>query len=53
MAGEPRLGCTRDELDTPALCVDLDVMQGNIQRMAELCRQHGIDWRPHSRAQIS
>jgi D-serine deaminase-like pyridoxal phosphate-dependent protein len=27
----PLLGCTKDDLDTPALCVDLDVMDDNIR----------------------
>src|SRR5687767_552796 len=49
----PAIGCTIDELDTPALCIDLDVMESNIKRMASLCRQHGISWRPHSKAHKS
>lgn len=34
-------------LDTPALLVDLDVLDGNIARIADTCRAHGINWRPH------
>lgn len=43
----PALGCTKDDLDTPALCVDLDVMDDNIRRMVEACRAAGVAWRPH------
>jgi D-serine deaminase-like pyridoxal phosphate-dependent protein len=49
----PKIGCSIDELDTPALCIDLDVMQANISHMAALCRQHGVAWRPHSKAHKS
>jgi D-serine deaminase-like pyridoxal phosphate-dependent protein len=49
----PALGCDIDDLDTPALCIDLDVMQANIQHIVGLCRKHGIDWRPHSKAHKS
>ncbi|MBI1902544.1 MAG: DSD1 family PLP-dependent enzyme [Planctomycetia bacterium] len=42
-----------DELDTPALCIDLSAMERNIRRMAELCRRHGVAWRPHSKAHKS
>lgn len=44
------LGCAVDELDTPALCIDLDVLESNIQRMAALCREAGVGWRPHTKA---
>src|SRR6202008_4650410 len=37
-------------LDTPALLVDLDVMEGNMARIVAACRAHGIGWRPHSKA---
>ena len=35
------------ELDTPALVVDLDVMEGNLRRMADYCHQHKLALRPH------
>lgn len=47
------IGCSVDELDTPALCIDLDVFESNIARMAALCREHNVDWRPHSKAHKS
>jgi D-serine deaminase-like pyridoxal phosphate-dependent protein len=34
-------------LDTPALIVDLDIMEANIARIAAACRESGVDWRPH------
>lgn len=43
----PPLGCTKDDLDTPALCLDLDVMDENISRMAQACSAAGVAWRPH------
>ena len=45
----PKIGCSKADLDTPALCVDLDALESNIQYMAETCRQNGVDWRPHSK----
>jgi len=36
-------------LDTPALLVDLDALDENIARIAGTCRQHGINWRPHTK----
>lgn len=37
------------ELDTPALVVDLDVMERNLSRMAEYCRRHNLRLRPHTK----
>jgi D-serine deaminase-like pyridoxal phosphate-dependent protein len=34
-------------LDTPALIVDLDIIEKNIARIAAECRKHGVNWRPH------
>jgi D-serine deaminase-like pyridoxal phosphate-dependent protein len=45
----PPLGSTKAELDTPALCLDLDVMESNIRAVAETCRRHGVAWRPHAK----
>src|SRR5262249_13840677 len=38
-------------IDTPALLVDLDTMEGNIERIASVCRAHGVNWRPHIKGQ--
>jgi D-serine deaminase-like pyridoxal phosphate-dependent protein len=37
------------DLDTPALLIDLDCMENNIRRMAELTRGHNIALRPHTK----
>jgi D-serine deaminase-like pyridoxal phosphate-dependent protein len=37
------------ELDTPALIVDLDVMERNLSRMAAYCREHDLRLRPHTK----
>jgi D-serine deaminase-like pyridoxal phosphate-dependent protein len=37
------------ELDTPALIVDLDVMERNLSAMAEYCRRHNLRLRPHTK----
>lgn len=49
----PKLGCSLDDLDTPALCLDLDALESNIRTMAARCREHGVAWRPHSKAHKS
>lgn len=36
-----------DALDTPALLVDLDIMEANIAHVAAACRAQGVAWRPH------
>ena len=35
------------DLSTPALVIDLDVLERNLDRMALYCREHGIGLRPH------
>ena len=37
------------ELDTPAVYVDLDVMEGNIRAMQDRCRRWGVGLRPHTK----
>jgi D-serine deaminase-like pyridoxal phosphate-dependent protein len=43
------IGQPKTAVDTPALLVDLDVMEANIDRIARTCRQSGVNWRPHSK----
>lgn len=43
------IGSRKYDLDTPLLCIDLDRMQSNIQKMAVQCREHGVQWRPHEK----
>jgi D-serine deaminase-like pyridoxal phosphate-dependent protein len=44
------IGQAKAALDTPALLVDLDVMEANMARIVDVCRAHGVGWRPHSKA---
>lgn len=37
------------ELDTPALYVDLDVLERNLRRMQERCREWNVGLRPHTK----
>lgn len=41
------------KLSTPALLVDLDVLERNIARMAEHCRKAGLALRPHAKTHKS
>lgn len=38
-----------EELDTPALLVDLDIMEGNVRRMAEYAARHSLKLCPHTK----
>ncbi|MCY4146869.1 MAG: alanine racemase [Chloroflexi bacterium] len=38
---------TMADLDTPALWVDLDILERNIAELAEHFRSAGVQWRPH------
>jgi len=37
------------ELSTPALTIDLDVLERNLAQMASYCREHGLGLRPHTK----
>lgn len=37
------------EVSTPAVVVDLDVLERNLARMAEYCAAHGLGLRPHTK----
>lgn len=41
------------EIDTPALVVDLDIMERNLRRVAEYAREHGLRLRPHTKTHKS
>src|SRR6185295_14707010 len=47
---DPQTGCDKLDLDTPALLLDLDVMERNMARMAATFRAAGVGWRPHTKA---
>jgi len=40
-------GMTRDHLPTPALLVDLDLMEANLERMSRFAREASLGLRPH------
>ena len=44
------IGLRVDQIDTPALVIDLDAMERNITRMADFARKHQVLWRPHAKA---
>jgi len=44
-----RPGTHKFDLDTPILCIDLDVMEANITKMADFIQERGKDWRPHAK----
>jgi len=52
-AAPPRLralpGQSVAAIDTPALVVDLDAMERNLQRMADYASAHGVRLRPHAK----
>ncbi len=37
------------DLDTPALVIDLDIVDRNLARMADYCRRHNLNLRPHTK----
>jgi D-serine deaminase-like pyridoxal phosphate-dependent protein len=47
------LGTPKEELDTPALLIDLDRFEANVAEAADLCRQCGVAWRPHAKCHKS
>lgn len=48
-----RVGDPVDRVDTPALLVDLDVLEANIARMQALATGHGLRLRPHAKTHKS
>jgi len=44
------LGIPLDEIDTPALILDLDALEGNLLRMAEAVKESGVRLRPHAKS---
>lgn len=37
------------DLDTPAVVIDVDLMESNLKRLAAYCGEHGLDLRPHTK----
>jgi 3-hydroxy-D-aspartate aldolase len=44
------VGIPLDEIDTPALVLDLDALEGNIARMAAALQGSGVRLRPHAKS---
>src|SRR3954471_10674121 len=44
-----RVGDTVDEIDTPALIVDLDAFEHNVDKLAAFARANGVRLRPHAK----
>jgi D-serine deaminase-like pyridoxal phosphate-dependent protein len=38
-----------EELDTPSVIIDLDILERNLARLGAYCREHGINLRPHTK----
>lgn len=54
LAGErAEPGISKWDLDTPALCVDLDRLESNIRKMQEAVKRFGIAARPHAKTHKS
>ena len=43
------IGMSLDEVDTPALIVDLDAFESNLRRLAERVKGSGVRLRPHAK----
>ena len=44
------IGRSLDDLDTPAVLVDLDRLELNIRRMAQFAAEQGVALRPHAKS---
>ncbi len=49
LEGRLEVDVSKWELDTPALCVDLDALEGNMATMRETVSRNGIASRPHAK----
>lgn len=43
------IGQSVEEVDTPALIVELDAFEANLQRMGRLAKEYGVHLRPHAK----
>ena len=46
----PRVGDRLEDVDTPALILDLDAFEDNLRSMQALAESHGVGLRPHGKA---
>jgi D-serine deaminase-like pyridoxal phosphate-dependent protein len=44
-----RIGGSAAEIETPALVIDIDAMERNVERMADFARAHRMRLRPHAK----
>src|SRR5947208_12555551 len=44
------IGIALDEVDTPALVLDLDALERNLLRMADAVKESGVRLRPHAKS---
>src|SRR5215469_911391 len=42
-----------EQIDTPAMVVDLDIMEANLRRVADYAGAHGLRLRPHTKTHKS
>ncbi len=49
LGGRVEAGISKWDLDTPCLCVDLDRLEGNLDRMQTTVSRNGIASRPHAK----
>lgn len=42
-----------NEIETPAIVVDLDILERNLRRVADYAREHGLRLRPHTKTHKS
>ena len=47
------IGMKALDIDTPALCLDIEAVEANVTRMAEFARQAGVHLRPHAKTHKS
>ncbi len=43
------VGLEKWDLDTPALMLELDLLENNVARIAARCKACGVHWRPHTK----
>ena len=49
MIAAAQIGMVREDVDTPVLLLDLDIMEQNIAAMADLIRRSPVALRPHAK----
>ncbi len=47
------IGMNAMDIDTPALCLDIEAVESNVMRMAEFARRTGVNLRPHAKTHKS